>query len=119
SRHNKDMSLPLIHSANAAAGRLTALLAMMLLLSAPAAGQSQFVNPSGAPPEWINPASTTPAELDGIVYEQRLGAQVDLDLAFTDSNGSSVRLGDYFGDKPVVLALVYYDCPMLCTLELN
>ncbi len=113
------MTLPLIHSRTAAARRLSALLATLLLLSSPAFGQSQFVNPSGAPPEWINPASTSPVELEGIVFEQRLGAQADLDLAFTDSNGKSVRLGDYFGEKPVVLALVYYDCPMLCTLELN
>ena len=45
--------------------------------------------------------------------------QVPLDLAFRDENGQAVKLGDYFGKKPVVLALVYYDCPMLCTEVLN
>src|SRR6185503_5120881 len=42
-----------------------------------------------------------------------------LDLVFRDENGSAVRLGDYFGRKPVVLALVYYNCPMLCNQVLN
>ena len=51
--------------------------------------------------------------------DQRLNAQVPLDLAFTDESGREVRLGDYFGKRPVVLALVYYECPMLCTEVLN
>jgi protein SCO1/2 len=42
-----------------------------------------------------------------------------LDLVFNDENGQQVKLGQYFGKKPVVLALVYYDCPMLCTQVLN
>jgi len=51
--------------------------------------------------------------------EQRLDQQVPLDTPFMDENGRNVRLGDYFGQKPVVLALVYYECPMLCTQVLN
>lgn len=51
--------------------------------------------------------------------EQRLDAQVPLDLEFRDETGSSVRLGQFFGAKPVVLALVYYRCPGLCTMTLN
>lgn len=98
---------------------LLVALALALLTPAFASAQSQFVNPSGAPPEWVNPATAKPEDLDGLTIEQRLGSQVNLDLEFTDSEGRSVRLGDYFGDKPVVLALVYYECPMLCTLELN
>jgi protein SCO1/2 len=50
---------------------------------------------------------------------QKLGAQIPLDLPFVDENGKDVKLGDYFGKRPVVLALVYYECPMLCTLVLN
>jgi protein SCO1/2 len=42
-----------------------------------------------------------------------------LDLPFVDETGRAVRLGDYFGEKPVVLVLGYYGCPMLCTLVLN
>jgi protein SCO1/2 len=54
-----------------------------------------------------------------IGFDQRLGETVPLDLAFRDEAGRTVRLGDYFDKKPVVLSLVYYDCPMLCTLTLN
>jgi len=98
---------------------LVAALAAALLTPAFLAAQSQFVNPSGAPPEWVNPATAKPADLDGLTIEQRLGSQVNPDLEFIDSTGKKVRLGDSFGDTPVVLALVYYECPMLCTLELN
>ncbi len=55
-------------------------------------------------------------DLDEVSFEQRLGAQVPLELAFTDEAGASVRLGDYFGARPVVLVLSYYECPMLCPL---
>lgn len=50
---------------------------------------------------------------------QKPGAMVPMDLPFVDEHGSDVKLGDYFGRRPVVLALVYYECPMLCTLILN
>jgi protein SCO1/2 len=51
--------------------------------------------------------------------DQRLDEQVPLDLTFRDEAGSAVQLRSYFGDKPVILSLVYYECPMLCTLVLN
>ena len=54
--------------------------------------------------------------LADVDYEQRLGAQVPLDIPLVDEEGRAVTLGDYFGDKPVVLALGYYECPMLCSL---
>lgn len=57
--------------------------------------------------------------LDEVRIEQRIGEQVPLDLAFTDSDGRAVRLGDLVTDRPVVLSLVYYECPMLCTQVLN
>src|SRR5258706_8317307 len=60
-----------------------------------------------------------PAALRGVGIDQRLNEQVPLDLMFRDETGKFVRLGDYFGNKPVILALVYYRCPMLCTLTLN
>src|SRR5262249_3834589 len=50
---------------------------------------------------------------------QNLGAQVRFDLAFRDDAGNDVQLGRYFRDKPVVLVLAYYRCPMLCTQVLN
>jgi len=57
--------------------------------------------------------------LAGIDVEQLLGNPLPVDLHFTDETGRDVRLGSYFGDKPVLLAPVYYECPMLCTLTLN
>ena len=54
-----------------------------------------------------------------IGIDQRLNEQLPLGLTFANSNGETVELGDYFGDKPVILSLVYYECPMLCTQVLN
>ncbi|RPJ55083.1 MAG: SCO family protein [Acidobacteria bacterium] len=64
-------------------------------------------------------ASTQPYPLTSVGIDQKLNSQVPLDLRFRDESGKQVRLGDFFGKKPVVLSLVYYECPMLCTLVLN
>ena len=55
-----------------------------------------------------------PAALRNVGFEPPLNGQIPLNLAFRDELGRDVRLGDYFGHKPVLLALVYYGCPMLC-----
>jgi protein SCO1/2 len=56
----------------------------------------------------------------GVDVVEKLNEPVPLDLTFTDEHGQTVRLGDYFKDgKPVLLTLVYYRCPMLCSLVLN
>ena len=55
-----------------------------------------------------------PAALQNVGFEPPLNGQLPLDLGFRDEAGSEVRLRDYFGHKPVLLALVYYGCPMLC-----
>lgn len=60
-----------------------------------------------------------PSILDNIGLDQKLGSQVPLDLEFIDEAGQPVKLGSLLGKKPVVLTLVYYECPMLCTLILN
>jgi len=61
-----------------------------------------------------------PSALTGVTIEQRLNSQLPLDAAFRDEYGQAVKLSDYFGKgRPVILALVYYDCPMLCTQILN
>ncbi len=60
-----------------------------------------------------------PNALTGVTIEQRLNSQLPLDATFKDENGQKVELGKYFGKRPVVLALVYYECPMLCTQILN
>lgn len=61
----------------------------------------------------------TPEPLQKVEFEQNLGAQVDPGLAFTDSDSQPVRLRDYFGDKPIILTLAYYECPMLCKVTLD
>ncbi len=64
---------------------------------------------------------TTPLTdvLKEVGIDQKLGEQVPLDLEFVDELGQNVRLGDYFGKRPVVLTMVYFRCPMLCTQVLN
>jgi len=65
------------------------------------------------------PANDKPAVLNGVGIAQRLNEQVPLDLTFTDDAGKPVQLASYFGSKPAILALVYYQCPILCSEELN
>jgi protein SCO1/2 len=60
------------------------------------------------------PANTRPPRLENVSIEQHLDAQVPLDLTFRDETGAAVKLGDYFGHKPLILNLVYYNCTMLC-----
>jgi len=64
-------------------------------------------------------ASSVPAPLRDIGFDQHLDQALPLDAQFFDEHGQTVRLGQYFGSKPVVLAFVYYTCPMLCLQVLN
>lgn len=64
-------------------------------------------------------ASTMPAPLREIGFDQNIGQLVPLDVPFTDEHGRRVRLGEYFGERPVVMVFAYYDCPMLCTQVIN
>jgi protein SCO1/2 len=66
-----------------------------------------------------SPSTGLPSALRDVRIEQKLDQQLPLDLVFRDESGQEVKLGQYFGQKPVVLAFVYYDCPMLCTQVLN
>ena len=67
----------------------------------------------------LDNSRTAPPLLRGVGIDQRLDQPVPLDLQFSDEAGKPVELRNYFGKKPVVLALVYYHCPMLCTMVLN
>jgi protein SCO1/2 len=61
-----------------------------------------------------------PDALREVAFDQKLGEKLPLDATFRDESGATVALADYFdGDKPVVLTLVYFECPMLCSLVLN
>ncbi|MFA5911802.1 MAG: SCO family protein [Vicinamibacterales bacterium] len=73
----------------------------------------------GLRPPASPPSSQVPGILGTVAFEQHLNEQLPLALPFTDETGKAVKLGDYFGRKPVVLAFVYYECPMLCTQVLN
>jgi len=87
-----------------------ALAAAVLAHPAPAA--AQFTDPDqtvGVKPELLKQAG----------IDQKLNNQVPLDLAFRDEHGNTVELAQLFAGKPVILTLVYYNCPMLCTQVLN
>ena len=64
-------------------------------------------------------ASNVPPQFKGVTFAQQLNQKLPLDATFKDEAGRTVRLGDYFGQKPVLLAFVYYQCPMLCSQTLN
>jgi protein SCO1/2 len=70
-------------------------------------------------PDPGDPTKARPGILSKIQIDQHLDARLPLELPFVDETGRDVRLGDYFGKRPVILALVYYECPMLCTQVLN
>jgi len=86
---------------------MCAFLLAVTLLGLPA--WAQMNNGIMAPP-----ANTRPPRLENVGIEQHLDAQVPPDLTFRDDTGKTVRLGDYFGHKPLILNLVYYNCTMLC-----
>ena len=65
------------------------------------------------------PGMPSPNVFDEVGIDQRLNREIPLDLEFRAENGETVKLAQYFGDKPVIISLVYYNCPMLCTQVLN
>jgi protein SCO1/2 len=72
-------------------------------------------SPAQTIPDNVGPsAATMPAPLQNVGFEPQLNGQMPLDLHFRDETGRDVQLRQYFGQKPVVLAFVYYNCPMLC-----
>jgi protein SCO1/2 len=89
------------------------------LLLALTAGSAAYAQAPGMLPEVGDPASARPGILSKIAIDQKIGYQIPADIPFVDDHGKPVVIGDYFGKRPVVLALVYYECPMLCTQVLN
>jgi protein SCO1/2 len=65
------------------------------------------------------PSSEVPAQIREVGFDQHLNHPLPLDAEFTDEHGRVVRLGEYFGKRPVVLSFVYYGCPMLCLQSLS
>ena len=93
---------------------VTIVVALALMTAGVSA---QLSRPRSVPPG--KAASEQVPMLKEIGIDQKLDAQVPLDVEFQDEAGGTVKLGRYFGSRPVVLALVYYECPMLCTQVLN
>ena len=91
------------------------LLAAALALAVGSSASAQY---GDAPPR-ADAANVSPAILKKVGIDQRIGQQLPLDLRFRDETGRDVRIGEFFHGKPVVLALAYYDCPMLCTQVLH
>ena len=60
-----------------------------------------------------------PAQLKEVGIDQKLGSQIPLDAEFDDDKGAKIRIGQLLGKRPAILALVYYECPMLCNMVLN
>ena len=99
----------------ARAASVFVLIGCSMCLSVFAQGWAQTPPPLASE----DPSGNQLRMLENIGIDQRLGEQLPLDATFVDESGNQVRLGDYFGKKPVVLALVYYTCPMLCNQVLN
>lgn len=70
--------------------------------------------PQAGPMQAASRSDGIPRALRDVGIDQRLNEQVPLDVQFKDEYGNTVQLGQYFKNKAVILALVYYDCPMLC-----
>jgi protein SCO1/2 len=98
-------------------GALCAAAAVVLALAW--AGPVAMAQVSGYGEKQMGPANEKARILDKVGIQQHLNQQLPLNLTFTDDAGKQVQLADYFGKKPAILALVYYQCPMLCSEELN
>ena len=114
-------------SAISAVLKLKLLLGLSILLMAGSVSaqktehyNSPLYSPKTYDPSQAGVSNGLPSQLNEVGIEQKLNSQLPLDAEFKDENGNAVKLGDYFSKgKPVVLALVYYECPMLCNEVLN
>jgi protein SCO1/2 len=91
--------------------RSSAAILALVLLATSARAQ--------VPPPPSQMADTVPPVLKNIRIDQKLDTQIPADLVFKDEDGKSVQLGDYFGKRPMILVLVYFKCPQLCSVVLT
>jgi len=104
------------------AGMWSRKSSMRVLLIAAAVAWAFLLLPCVAAAQFTDPTQNVgvrPELLKEVGIDQKLNSPIPLDLMFRDEHGNSVALGQYFGSKPVILTLVYYNCPMLCTQVLN
>jgi protein SCO1/2 len=94
--------------------QVTSVFALIAMLALPACAQVSSVGEKR-----IGTPNQLPAVLSKVSITQRLNQMLPLAASFKDESGATVKIGDYFGKHPVILALVYFQCPMLCSEELN
>jgi protein SCO1/2 len=95
------------------------VLALIVILATPLGAQMTGAPSPGYRHEAGIPASTMPLPLREIGFDQRIDERLPLDVELVDEQGQRRPLGTFFGARPVVLAFVYFDCPMLCTQVLS
>jgi len=105
-------------SSTAAAGARNSCRVLAALLAILTIATGQAVSQGMTQGVMSPPANVRPPYLTNVGIEQHLDGRIPPDLAFVDDTGRAVKLGDYFGKKPLLLNLVYYNCPMLCGEEL-
>jgi protein SCO1/2 len=81
--------------------------------------EARFWTGSQVAPDAGEASQEPPGQAKNVKLEQKLGTQIPLDLTFADEEGKPIRLRQLFGDKPVILTPVYFDCPMLCNMVLD
>jgi protein SCO1/2 len=89
------------------------LVLFVVLAFRPAVAAAQQSPAAGAP------AAELPPILREVGFDQKLNQALPLDVELTDEHGGAVKIGDFFGKRPVVLSFVYYGCPMLCLQSLS
>ena len=105
--------------------KLFAVIIVLLIIGNVSAQKTEHYNsplysPKTYDPNEVGVSNGLPAVLQKVGIEQKLNEQLPLEAVFKDENGKEVKLGEYFGKgRPVILALVYYECPMLCNEVLN
>lgn len=103
--------------------KLLILVCFLISGSVPAQKTEHYNSPLYAPRKYEPGQGTSnglPQQLQTVGIEQKLNEQIPFDAVFKDENGREVRLGEYFNKgKPVIIALVYFECPMLCNEVLN
>ena len=104
--------------------KLFTLIAVLIFAAGAQAQKPEHYNSPLYSPRYYDPSQTTsngmPEALKKVGIDQKLGEQLPLDAVLKDEGGNAVKFGDYFNKgRPVILALVYYECPMLCNEVLN
>jgi protein SCO1/2 len=114
---NDGRGRPSLHDRVFGGARVTAralrVLVIAFAFSSGAFAQNMYSGGSGG--IMAPSANVRPPGLNNVGIEQRLNAQVPANLVFRDETGKAVKLGDYFGKRPLILSLVYFRCPMLCS----